>query len=58
MEDLRSGLSNLTNSVNNDIPGAFNSSISQLKTGISSLSDTLNSEMPKINQEITDVYKN
>ena len=31
MEDLRSGLSNLTNSVNNDIPGAFNSSISQLK---------------------------
>ena len=27
MEDL-GGLSNLTNSVNNDIPGAFNSSIS------------------------------
>lgn len=57
MNDLRTGLSNLTSSVNNDIPNAFNSSISQIKSGITNLSETLNNEMPQINQEIADVYK-
>lgn len=57
MDDLRSGLTNLTNSVNNEIPNAFSNSVSQVKTGINNLSETLNDEMPKINQEISIAYK-